>query len=345
MSGRAALEPPRAGGLGATAGSDGSDRDHPGPISAVDQLRAAAADGRLDQPGHGRTAERFERLAAVARRSLGAGRLFEAHADGQTILLEAGWDEPEALGLLGVWASEGPGPPVSMVGTRSGPALQGTKHFCSGAPVLDHALVTAHDGARGVRLVVVDLRGPGVSVGPTTWTGPGMRSALTRSVVLDGAPVVAVVGGPGWYLGRAGFWHGGIGVAASWFGGALGVLDAVRGGVDLDDHHGLAHLGEVEASTYSMRASLERAAAEIDRLPADAAAAHRRSLTVRRVVAQGCVAVLEHAAGALGPRAMAFDAEHAERIVDLDVYIRQDHGRRDSEQLGRLVVDAIDLRC
>ena len=98
-----------------------------------------------------------------------------------------------------------------------------------------------------------------------------------------------------------------------------------------------AHLGEAEAVAYSMEATLERAARQIDDDPDDRAAAHRRALAVRGVVARGCLAVLEHAAAALGPRAMAFDGDHAQRIVDLDVYVRQDHGRRDAEQLGRLV--------
>jgi alkylation response protein AidB-like acyl-CoA dehydrogenase len=315
-----------------------------GPGSVVEQFRRAAAQGRLDQPGQGRTADRFDRLAAVSRGSLGAGRLFEAHADGQSILLESGCDEPERFGLLGVWASEGPGAPVRVVATSSGTTLHGTKSFCSGAPVLDHALLTVGEGDDR-RLVLIAPRGPGVVVGPSTWVGPGMRSALTRSVELDGAPVLAELGGPGWYLRRSGFWHGAVGVAASWFGGAVAVCDTMAAGVAADDPHALADVGAADALVYSMQATLERAAGEIDRAPGDVVAAQRRSLAARRTIASGCIEILELAAAALGPRAMAFDAGHAERIADLDVYVRQEHGRRDAAQLGRLVTDARTGRC
>ena len=310
---------------------------------AVDLFRAAAGQGRLDQPGRGRTESRFARLADISRASLGAGRLLEAHADAQTILLEAGWEEPEAFGLLGVWASEGRHAPLRLERSASGSTVHGTKAFCSGAPVLDHALVTVADGSER-QLVMIDLRVPGVDVGPTVWVGPGMQSAQTRTVQLTAAPVVARVGEPGWYLRRPGFWHGAVGVAASWFGGARAVLDTMRAGTGSHDPHGLAHLGEAEAVVYALESTLERAARDIDRDPDDGPTARRRALAVRRTVAAGCIEVLEHAAAGLGPRAMALDDAHAQRIVDLDVYVRQEHGRRDSEQLGRLVAGR-EPRC
>ena len=38
---------------------------------------------------------------------------------------------------------------------------------------------------------------------------------------------------------------------------------------------------------------------------------------------------------ALGPGPLAHDADHAALVADLTVYIRQHHGERDLEQLGR----------
>lgn len=323
------------------AGDPGTDRDaswdleEPG-IGTEDSLESRAAQGRLDQPGAGRTEARFRALAAASRRSLGVGRLVEAHADGQSILLEAGWTDPEALGLLGVWASDRSRAPVRIEPTPDGLVLRGTKAFCSGAPLVDHALVTAASD-EGVHLCIVDVRGAGVQVEAARWVGLGMREAATRSVRFDDAPVVEVVGAPGWYLERPGFWHGAVGVAASWYGGALGVLATMRAGVGADDAHPLAHLGEADAIAYAAGAALERAARAIDRDPTGFEPAHRRALQVRRVVADGCLRIIEHSSGALGPRGLAFDADHAQRVVDLDLYVRQDHGRQDSEQLGRLV--------
>lgn len=312
--------------------------------SAAATFRQQVAAGRLDQPGDGATLDRFGALADAGRRSLSAGRLLEAHADAQSILLESGWDEPESLGLLGVWASDRSREPVTIERTAGGSAVRGTKPFCSGAPLLDHALVTATDGTER-RLCLIDLHEPSVVVHPSTWTGLGMRETQTRSVELRDTPVVELVGGPGWYLDRPGFWHGAVGVAASWFGGALGVLDTLRAGVDADDHHQLSHLGDAEALGYAVAAVLERAAHQIDSDAGNRDGAHRRALQVRRVVAPACLAIAEHAAGALGPRVLAFDGAHAQRVADLDVYVRQEHGRRDAEALGRLVAPGTAPPC
>jgi alkylation response protein AidB-like acyl-CoA dehydrogenase len=330
---RDAIDAPRP-----TTGCIGTDR------SAIDAFRNLAACGRLDQPGGGRTWARFEALADASRASLSAGRLLEAHADGQSILIESGCAEPEAFGLLGVWASDGGDDPVRLRRTAHGYVLQGTKAFCSGAPVLDHALVSATSG--GDRwLALVDLRDDRVVVAPSTWTGAGMRETATRSVELHDVPVVDVVGPAGWYLERPGFWYGAIGVAASWFGGAAGVFDTLQAGTSDRDPHRLAHLGEADATIHAMAATLEAAAGRIDAGTLDPPSAHRLALQVRGVVAPGCLTVIEHAAAALGPRAMAFDRDHGQRIVDLDLYVRQDHGRCDREQLGRLVLDTRSLAC
>jgi alkylation response protein AidB-like acyl-CoA dehydrogenase len=305
------------------------------PTDAVAALvEAFVAAGPLDQPGAGRTAARLRALTEASRPSLAAGRLCEAHADAQTILSEAGID-PDGLGLLGVWASEGGPGPVELTVDGAVGTLRGAKAFCSGAPLVDHALVTCRRGRERL-LALVASGATAVQVCPSEWVTAGMAATQTRRVVFDGTPVVAVVGAPGWYLERPGFWHGAVGVAASWFGGALDVLATLRAGVTPAEPHGLAHLGAASATAYAMGAALDRAAAEIDADPDDVDAAHRRALALRGVVAEGCLDVLAHAGEALGPRALAFDADHAQRVADLAVYVRQHHGRRDDQQLGAL---------
>jgi hypothetical protein len=39
---------------------------------------------------------------------------------------------------------------------------------------------------------------------------------------------------------------------------------------------------------------------------------------------------------ALGPKPLAMDAEHAQRVADLTMYVRQSHAERDLAALGRL---------
>ena len=38
---------------------------------------------------------------------------------------------------------------------------------------------------------------------------------------------------------------------------------------------------------------------------------------------------------ALGPAPLAFDADHAARVADLEIYLRQHHAERDVAALGR----------
>ena len=39
---------------------------------------------------------------------------------------------------------------------------------------------------------------------------------------------------------------------------------------------------------------------------------------------------------ALGPAPLCQDAQHARRVADLTIYVRQSHAERDLERLGRL---------
>ena len=50
--------------------------------------------------------------------------------------------------------------------------------------------------------------------------------------------------------------------------------------------------------------------------------------------------VLERAGHALGPAPLALEEEHAGRVADLQLYVRQEHAERDAAALGRLVTSA-----
>ena len=240
---------------------------------------------------------------------------------------------------MGVWAADPPDARV-QARRRSGSAwsLSGTKRYCSGAGSLDGALVTAA-APDGPRLFVVDLHQPGVHPVPGTWPAVGMAGSDSRSVELDDVPGEAV-GGTGWYTARPGFWHGSVGVAACWFGGALGaarLLEARAAGLD---GHGLAHLGAVTASITGMRLALDWAATAIDADPLDESrGGRRRALVVRALVEAGCTEVLDRVGRATGSGAMAFDPAHARRVADLPVYLRQSHAEADLADLGRLAAE------
>ncbi|MDQ6650959.1 MAG: hypothetical protein M3Z02_12710, partial [Actinomycetota bacterium] len=252
-------------------------------------LRAAQQAGALDLPlpGSGRTLERWHSLAELASVDLVLGRLVEAHADAAAILAEL--DGPVAEGLWGVWAAEPPTARVEARRTDAGWRLSGRKAWCSGASVLDRALVTAHAGQER-RLFAIDVAD--AALVPGTWAAVGM--AASGSVSIDLTDVRAEpVGGPGGYLDRPGFWHGGAGVAACWYGGALGaartLLAAAR--ATPRDPHALAHLGAVDALVAGLAAHLAVAAGEIDADPAGAQA-RQRAVRLRARVEAGATEVL-----------------------------------------------------
>jgi alkylation response protein AidB-like acyl-CoA dehydrogenase len=293
--------------------------------------------------GEGRTRHNFAVLARAAAADLDVARLAEAHLDALTIRHEVDGGALPAGSCWGVYAAESGtdrvrAKPVAGGGWR----LAGRKPFCSGAAgPCTHALVTTH-ADDGRRLFAVDLAADGITVHPGQWRAHGMRGSAAATVDLDDV-VAEPVGGPEAYLDRPGFWHGAIAVASAWFGGAVGVAAPLRrAGLDGRlDAHGLAHLGAVDAALAAARAVLREAAAVLDDGPAESVpVSRRRAMQVRAVVETAVESALTRTGRALGPLPVVRDAEHAQRVADLEVYVRQSHAERDLATLGELVDEA-----
>ncbi|HEV7208140.1 MAG TPA: acyl-CoA dehydrogenase [Mycobacteriales bacterium] len=291
-------------------------------------------------PGAGHTLGRWQALSALAEQDLVLGRLTEAHADAVAIAAELGAPGPESGQRWGVWAAEGPGMAVKAERTTAGWHLRGTKPWCSGAHLLTHALVTAAT-KDGRQLFTVNLTQPAVSPQTDGWTGPGMARADTQDVLFAGACAVPV-GDVDAYLERPGFWLGGIGVAACWFGGALALsrpLTAAAG--TRDDPHLRAHAGAVHVALRAAGALLREVAREVDAEPRGPH--HARAQVVRAAVAAAVTDVLDRVGRALGPAPLARDARHAQLAADLTVYVRQHHAERDLAALGADLPAEIEL--
>ena len=109
----------------------------------------------LSPPGGGATATRHRRLMEAGREDLSVAKLAEAHWDAVAILKEAG-RAPQASAIYGVWASDIPGMHLHLDTAADGYELHGGKMFCSGAGLIDRALITVNAPER--LLVDLDLR-------------------------------------------------------------------------------------------------------------------------------------------------------------------------------------------
>ncbi|MGF6842403.1 alkylation response protein AidB-like acyl-CoA dehydrogenase [Paraburkholderia youngii] len=301
----------------------------------------------LPLPGHGETLVRWRALAAVAACDLGLVKLFEGHTDALAILAELSGPLPPPASRWGVWAAEAPDARVRAVseGIQNASSegaqvrLSGTKAWCSGAQALTHALVTAWRDDEPV-LAAVALDQSSISIDTSKWQAVGMRATASADVTFNDT-VATLVGAPHEYLQRAGFWHGGAGIAACWYGAAAQIGRTLRDAcARRADAHRLAHLGATDVALRSAAAVLRETAAWIDARPSDDA--QTRVLRARLAVEQAASAVIDHATRALGAGPLCRDARFARALADLPVFLRQSHAERDLAALGERLVMCAD---
>jgi alkylation response protein AidB-like acyl-CoA dehydrogenase len=297
-------------------------------------LRAEKLD-LLPRPGHGQTLKRWQALARIAGHDLSLAKLYEGHTDALAILAECDASGDIGDGIWGVWAAESPSARARIV-ARSGDQvrLSGSKAWCSGALQIDRALLTAWDDSDQPHLVAIELADPTQRIVADHWQAVGMAATASVEIHFEDTPGLAI-GKPGQYLSRPGFWHGGGGIAACWYGAAEALARYLRDHCrkPRPDPHAHAHLGAVDAALYGARAALRQCADWIDRNPAQDA-----SLPVRRVraqVEQTVEQVIGHVGRALGATPFCRSSHFARLSADLPVYLRQSHAERDLATLGQ----------
>ncbi|WP_238695271.1 hypothetical protein [Ornithinimicrobium flavum] len=333
------------------------------PVAALALADRAAE--VLPLPGTGRTAELWRGLAELAAVDLTVARALEPHLDAVAILAQAaddGYAVPPPTGTWGVYAAEGPGARLDARPADEAPAgnderaedqarpgdrtllLSGRKPWCSLAEHVDSALVTAWVDAGRRVLVAVDLSAPGVARVEEPWVARGLPRVRSTSLDLTDVPGVPV-GEPGWYLTRPGFAWGGLGVAACWLGGAVGLARRMRQATTgrEPDQIGLSLLGRADLALTAAGAVLTDAAAAVDAGLVQGEHAWPRCVRVRSVVHDACETVLTAALHALGPGPLAGEEEHAARVADLQLYLRQHKAERDAALVGRAVADGMPV--
>ena len=310
--------------------------------------RVLSGQDRLPRPGAGQTLQRWRVLAGIGREDLALAKLFEGHTDALAILAELPGPESPAGAIWGTWCAEPPSHRVSATpgsGQQAGRALvlDGVKAWCSGAADVTHALVTAWlpDGQPCLAAVAMDQ--PGVQVLAAGAPGVGMARSGTLQVGFKQA-VAVQVGQAGDYTARPGFWQGGAGVAACWWGGCAGIAAKVKeaaGRRGANTHPYLhAHLGALDVLLSQSAALLRETAAGIDAAPQASCA--RQALRARLAVESTAEQVLAIAARALGPAPLCQDPGLARLMADLPVFVRQSHAERDQAALAGMLLEEAD---
>jgi len=278
-------------------------------------------------PGKGETRQRWRFLSDVAAEDLALTKLVESHFDAVAILHEVG-----AQGLLApgqrwaVWAAE---PPTARVSVTDDGVVTGTKAWCSGADLVSHGLITAWNDRDQPQLVAFELSQSGIRPIDGAWQAIGMGRVHTPDLALDHVSG-ELVGSAEQYLRRPGFWHGGAGIAACWYGGILPLARAV--GQRKPGSYRDAHLGAIDIALRSLRSLLIETATRIDRSPE--ADVMLDALRVRSAADQTARLVLDHAGRALGAGPLCRDRQVAEHFADLPVFIRQTHAEQDLAALA-----------
>jgi alkylation response protein AidB-like acyl-CoA dehydrogenase len=291
----------------------------------------------LPVPGRGKTAERHRRLFEIGREDLSLAKLAEAHWDALAILAENG-REPAPNALYAVWASELPGQPLQLKREARSLRVVGRKMFCSGLGIVDRALVTV--GNPDPCLVEIDLKNNAnaIEIDTSEWKTEAFRATNTGTITFHGIGISgSIIGEPSWYLHRPGFWHGAIGPAACWAGGAAGLLDAAFES-KRDDVHTMAHLAAIQANVWATKTYLVAAGREIDEPHSDGNAAMVPALRIRHLIEQACTDTLRRFARAYGPHPLTMVGETSRRYHELDLYLRQSPAERDLESLGRALL-------
>lgn len=315
----------------------GLDRSH----SPAEQLARLVQQGldQLPMPGGGATLQRWQALSTVAGHDLSLAKLYEGHTDALAVMTEVDPSTPPMPGATwGMWAAEAPdGRTVVDVAGCGTTRLSGSKRWCSGAGQLSHGLLTAwRPDGRGPQLVRVAMDQPGVSVSSEAWQAVGMAGSASVDVSFNQARGECT-GVEAAYLDRAGFWHGGAGVAACWHGGAMTLAGHLQRALQQAPPSSrnvfrLAALGKVGVALQASAALLRETAHWIDAHPTRDAGA--MALRVRLAAEGSAKLVLDEVGRALGATPFCRDAAFARMAADLPVFLRQSHAERDFAALG-----------
>ena len=271
-------------------------------------------------------------LLALGRTDIPLARLAEGHVDALRILAQAA-RQPVVGVWYGVWASRSQQTGLRAEPGQDGLRVDGTLRFASGAGVVDRALIPVWlpDG----RHLLLDLDVTDLPVDPTVWRTGAMQASRTYELTVADLRVAreAVVGEPDFYLGRSGFFPGGVGVAACWAGGAARVLDLLRVRHPRPTSVQQLRLGRMRMELVAAVAAVRSAADVLDR-PDPTRDLQQVATEARAVTAEAIRRLLAEARLVTGPAGLALDDGISHAVPDLELYVLQQNSDGDAALLG-----------
>ena len=272
---------------------------------------------------------RWQVLAYISSIDLTLAKWFESHLDALSILYELGHGETQQ-GLWAVWAAEGHPNPIRYQDGK----ISGSKSWCSGAHIVDYALMTYRDEQGKSQLLTVAMNQSGIDIDNSAWQAVGMQATDTATVTFDHVAATQV-GAPNAYLDRVGFWHGAAGVAACWYGATASLASyLIESYQQKPNDYKAMYLGEISSDLAVSRQYLHQVAYLIDSQPED-----NHELAIRQLrtnIEQLARQVIETVGQALGAAPFCGNAHFATLSADLTVFIRQSHGAFDLQRIGEL---------
>ncbi|MBR0656243.1 acyl-CoA dehydrogenase family protein [Plastoroseomonas arctica] len=278
----------------------------------------------------------FDALRLLGRTNLSLGRLYEGHVNAIRLILRHGTsDQQEGASvaaldgrLFGVWNTESP----SLSLRLRDRILRGGKVLCSGAGLVERALVTARwseaDG-EGQQMVLVPLPLSTPRADLSAWTPTGMRASATGSVDLEGVAVTPdmMIGARDAYQTQPDFSTGAWRFLAVHLGALEEVAELLRSHLTRTqrggDPHQAARLGNAIAAAETARLWVQSAAALTEQDGADPDHVIAYVDLARGVVERAALDVMELANRSVGLQAF-MQPNPLERLVrDLSTYLRQ----------------------
>lgn len=272
---------------------------------------------------------RWQILAYVAGMDLTIAKWFESHLDALSILYEVGYDKADQ-GLWAVWAAEGHPDPIRYEQGK----VSGIKAWCSGANVVDYALITYRNTDGHAQLLIVDMHQPGIESDNSEWQAVGMQATDTGTLQFHEVSAIQI-GRANEYLERVGFWHGAAGVAACWYGATAYLADyLISAYQQKPNDYKAMYLGQISTALAVTQQYFYHVADLIDSQPqlSHELAIRQLRSQVEKVDRQ----VMEVVGQALGAAPFCRNAHFARLSADLPVFIHQSHGAFDLQKIGEL---------